>query len=105
MTAPQRIDLTNVSTNEAIVLIVPPEGNPSIEKYQASIKHGEALQACSVNVGAHPLGCTISSLIAATEYTVQVQSCLVNDALCSSFTEQGFWTKPKGIKPLSHGLG
>ncbi len=74
--------------------IVPPEGNPSIEKYEVNAKSSS--QACVAVVGVLPLGCTLDSLNAATEYTVQVKSCLPSSAGCSVFREETFWTRPKG---------
>ncbi len=84
----------NATTTSLFVKIVPPDGNPAIAHYEASVKLGSASQACSVKAEADPLGCKIGHLTPAKEFTIQVKGCLPASAGCGNFKKKAMWTKP-----------
>ncbi len=103
--APKDISPLNATTTSLFVKIVPPDGNPAIEQYEASVKLGSASQACSVKAEADPLGCEIGNLTPAKQFTIQVKGCLPASAGCSSFKEKVMWTKPNRTFALKIAVG
>ncbi len=93
---PKDISFSDVSTNSAFVSIVPPDGNPEIEQYQARVKDGSASQTCNVNANAEPLGCHIEHLLPAREFTIEVSGCLPISVGCGIFKEKSLWAMPNG---------
>ncbi len=76
--------------------VVPPDGNPEIEQYQARVKGGSASQTCTVNANAEPLGCHVEHLTPAREFTIEVNGCLPRSVGCGNFKEKFLWTRPNG---------
>ncbi len=76
--------------------ILPPDGNPEIEQYQARVKLGNASQTCYVHASASPLGCEVEHLAPAREFTIEVRGCLPGSVGCGNFKEKSFWTNPNG---------
>ncbi len=95
----------NATTTSLFVKIVPPDGNPAIAQYQASVKLGSAPQTCSVKAEADPLGCKIGNLTPAKKFTIQVKGCLPASAGCGNFKEKPMWTKPNRTFALKITVG
>ncbi len=93
---PKDISSSGTTTNSLFVNIVPPDGNPATEEYQASVKLGSPSQTCSVKADVDPLGCKIENLSPAREYVILVKGCLPSSVGCGASLEKVFWTTPKG---------
>ncbi len=94
--APKDISSSDTTTNSLFVNIVPPDGNPATEEYQASVKLGSPLQSCKVKADADPLGCKIENVSPAREYVILVKGCLPSSVSCGASLEKAFWTRPSG---------
>ncbi len=93
---PKDISPSGTTTNSLFVNIVPPDGNPVTEEYQASVKLGSPSQTCNVKADADPLRCKIENVSPAREFVIQVQGCLPSSNGCGASLEKAFWTTPKG---------
>ncbi len=80
--APLDISFSEIGQTSFKVNITSWEGQPAVERYEATAVGGSHSKSCTVLADASPLSCLMSGLTPSTEYTVSVVACLPGLAGC-----------------------
>ncbi len=75
-----------------------PEGDPSIQYYNAKVKDGSPDQSCSILSCVPPLQCKIHNVTLGAAYTVEVTACVPGD-VCSTSIKQSVQTSVRACLP------
>ncbi len=93
--APRNISFEEVTTASLWVNFTTPTGNPSIDRFEATVKGGTPAQLCSVKANQAPMRCQTGTLTAGTKYTIEGKACLPESSGCSASIEESVWTIPQ----------
>ncbi len=93
--APKAVGVMNVMATTAIVVAGPPDGNPDIGSYEASVVGGNNLQTCTIQASEKPPQCILGLLSPNTDYTFSLKACMPSSFGCGASVTRDAKTLPQ----------
>ncbi len=93
--APKGVGIPTVMATTVVIVAGPPDGNPDIGSYEASVVGGNNLQKCTIQKSDNPPQCILGLLSPNTDYTFSLKACMPSSFGCGESVTRDAKTLPQ----------